>query len=242
MSEGQIPNHVAIIPDGNGRWAKARGLPRYEGHRQGIRRVKETVNSCLQTGVKYLTLYIFSTENWKRPEREIEGLLDYFKKFIVKELPALVKQRIRLQFIGARTGRIPRELRAVMSRAELRTKTGDALTVVVAFNYGARQEILNAVKILIRQRRMFKDGKEEITEDSFRKYLYTRGIPDPDLLIRTSGEKRISNFLLWQMSYTELYFAEVCWPDFDAAEFKKALAEYALRKRRFGGLSTNNDQ
>jgi len=236
MDRQQVPNHVAIIPDGNGRWAETRGLPRYAGHRQGIRRVKETVKTCLETGVRYLTLYVFSTENWKRPEREIEVLFDYFKKFIVGELPALVKQRIRLQFIGARTGRIPRELRTLMNRAELRTKTGDALTVIVALNYGARQEILNAVRTLIRQRRMFKDGKEEITEDSFRKYLYTRDIPDPDLLIRTSGEKRISNFLLWQMSYTELYFAEVCWPDFDAVEFKKALAEYAARKRRFGGL------
>jgi len=232
----QIPGHVAIILDGNGRWAEAKRLPRYRGHMEGVKRVREIVRVADREGVRFLTLFVFSTENWKRPGKEVGFLMAYFKKFLSDEVPSMIKQNVRLRFIGKRDT-LPSSVRAALERAEQRTQHCSGMTVIAAFNYGSREEILNAVVRILKDSASTRIVPDEITESYFERYLYTSGIPDPDLLIRTSGEKRISNFLLWQLSYAELYFPSVCWPDFHEDEFKKALHEYGLRKRRFGAVS-----
>ena len=228
-----IPKHIAIIMDGNGRWAEARGLPKVMGHAQGVEAVRRTVKACLKIGVKYLTLYAFSTENWSRPEREVKALFRLLENFIDWEFKIFHDNKIRLHIIGERE-RIQKDLLAKMESAEKDTKDYDSLTLNIALSYGGRQEILNAAKILAEGAKNSEINPPDIDEEMFSSKLYTRGQPDPDLLIRTSGEMRISNFLLWQISYAEFYVTETLWPDFDENELNKAIEEYNKRDRRFG--------
>jgi len=228
-----IPKHIAIIMDGNGRWAEARGLPKVMGHAQGVEAVRRTVKLCIKIGVKYLTLYAFSTENWSRPDHEVKALFKLLEDFIDKEFKLFHDNKIKFHIIGERE-RIQKDLLAKMENAEMDTRDYDALTLNIALSYGGRQEILNAARILAEDAKNAKIDPSEIDEKIFSSKLYTAGQPDPDLLIRTSGEMRISNFLLWQISYAELYVTEKLWPDFDEKELNKAIEEYNRRERRFG--------
>ena len=218
---------VAIIMDGNGRWAERRGLPVAEGHRAGTKALRRTVEGAIDLGVETLIVYAFSTENWSRPEAEVEDLMEIFGETIERELPDLARQGVRARFLGRRD-RAPDELRAQMESLEDETAHNERLNLWIAFDYGGRAELVEAVK------RLAESG-EEPDEDSLRAHLYAPELPDPDLLIRTSGELRISNFLLWQLAYSELVFLDVLWPDFGRRELEDALAAYAQRRRRFGG-------
>lgn len=218
-----FPRHVAIITDGNGRWAKRRGLPVLEGHRAGADTVKERLRDAAEFGIRELTVFSFSTENWSRPEDEVAGLMQMFGERIERETPELHAEGVRMRFIGRREGVDP-ELIGRMDWAEGVTAENDRIVLYIAFNYGGRAEILDAAE-------RYRGGGEE----EFRKLLYAPEMHDPDLLIRTSGERRISNYLLWQCAYSELVFSDVLWPDFDRAAFEEALAEYGRRQRRFGG-------
>jgi undecaprenyl diphosphate synthase len=228
----RIPTHVAIIMDGNGRWARERGLPRLAGHRAGTENLRRVIRACVEFGIKILTIYAFSTENWGRPEAEVRGLLSILEQVIDSELDELHQQGVQLRHLGRLEGLSP-QLQEKVRRAIELTKNNDRLILNVAFNYGGRDEILQAV------RRLIADGvrPEEVTEALFTRYLYTAGLPDPDLIIRTSGELRVSNFLIWQAAYAEYYATPVYWPDFDKEELRKALVEYSRRQRRFGVLS-----
>ena len=227
----KIPKHVAIIMDGNGRWAKKKDLPRIAGHREGVKRAREAVEFAYEHGIKFLTLFAFSTENWHRPREEVNGIMNLLKEYLQKELPDLKKNGVRLKVIGNFT-LVPDEIKSSINYAEEELKEGKNLTLVVSFSYGGRQEINDAVKQIIRDCMEGKiDNKEDI---DLRKYLYSPEVPDPDLLIRTGGEKRISNFLLYQIAYTELYFTNTLWPDFDKKEFLTAIEDYSRRERRFG--------
>ena len=226
-----IPYHVAIIMDGNGRWAKQRGLPRVAGHRAGTDNLRRVLESCGELGIKMLTIYAFSTENWRRPEEEVKGLMNIFEDVIDRELPELHEKGVRLRHIGTLEGLKPVFANKVRNAIEL-TKNNDKLILNIAFNYGGRAEIVEAVKKLIA-----KGVKaDDITEEMISAHLYTADVPDPDLIIRTSGEMRVSNFLIWQGAYSEYYLAPVYWPDFDKEQMRLALEEYAKRHRRFGGL------
>jgi len=226
-----VPYHVAIIMDGNGRWAKQRGLPRVAGHRAGTDNLRRVLESCGELGIKMLTIYAFSTENWRRPEEEVKGLMNIFEDVIDRELPELHEKGVRLRHIGTLEGLKPVFANKVRNAIEL-TKNNDKLILNIAFNYGGRAEIVEAVKKLIA-----KGVKaDDITEDMISAHLYTADVPDPDLIIRTSGEMRVSNFLIWQGAYSEYYLAPVYWPDFDKEQMRLALEEYAKRHRRFGGL------
>jgi len=227
-----VPTHVAIIMDGNGRWAQARGLPRLAGHRAGTENLRRVIEACVELGIRYLTIYAFSTENWSRPRDEVEGLMSIMEDVIDREVPELHRQGVQIRHIGALEGVRP-ELQRKIREAVERTRANRRLVLVVAFNYGGRAEIVHAV------RRMLAEGlrPEDVTEDTVARHLFTAGIPDPDLVIRTSGEQRISNFLLWQTAYSEWYFTPVYWPDFDKEELRKALEEYRRRERRFGRIS-----
>jgi len=218
---------VAIIMDGNGRWAERRGLPVAEGHRAGTKALRRTVEAAIDLGVETLIVYAFSTENWSRPEGEVEDLMEIFGETIERELPDLARQGVRARFLGRRD-RAPDELRAQMEGLEEETAHNERLNLWIAFDYGGRAELLEAARRLV-------EAGEEPTEDSLRAHLYAPELPDPDLLIRTSGELRISNFLLWQLAYSELVFLDVLWPDFGSRELEDALAAYAQRRRRFGG-------
>ncbi|MBN2830827.1 MAG: isoprenyl transferase [Candidatus Omnitrophica bacterium] len=233
--KNNIPKHVAIIMDGNGRWAKERNLPRSYGHREGVKRVKDIVRSAGELGVGVLTFFAFSSENWKRPKKEIDMLMRYLDNFLIREVGDMNKNNIRFKVIGG--GRpLPINIQNKIKRAEFETKNNTGLTVVLALNYGSRQEIVEASKSIIKDVLSGSVEIEDIDAGKFSRYLYTYGLPDPDLLIRTSGEMRISNFLLWQLSYAELYFTKKLWPDFKANDFKKAIDEYKSRERRFGGI------
>ena len=225
-----LPNHVAIIMDGNGRWAEQRGLPRLRGHQAGVEKIRSVIECLNQYQVKYVTLYGFSTENWNRPEDEVRGLLRLLEETIDKEALELHNQGVRLRHLGRPEG-LPQELQLAINRAVELTKNNTGMTLSFAFNYGGRIEILDAV------RRLIAEGipPQNIDEKSFNSYLYTTGLPDVDLVIRTGGELRISNFLLWQAAYSEYYFTNVLWPDFDEKEVDKALLSYSQRRRRFGG-------
>lgn len=227
-SEKKIPKHIAIIMDGNGRWAKKRGLPRTMGHRAGAKTLKKILTHAGELGIKYLTVYAFSTENWKRPQNEVDTLMKLFKEYLKNEKKTMMKNGVRLMVSGKKEG-VNKELIEEIEKTEKLTEGNDKITLNIAFNYGGRSEIVDAVN------KILKDGVTEVTEESFSKYMY-RDIPDPELLIRTSGEIRISNFLLWQIAYTELYITELTWPDFDESELEKALNTYMKRDRRFGGL------
>lgn len=224
----QIPAHIAIIMDGNGRWAESRGLTRSDGHSAGTKSVKKVVERCAQLGVKYLTLYSFSTENWSRPESEIDALMELLILQLVTEVPELKKQGIRLRHYGSREKFSPEVLKAIDDACEA-TRNGETLTIGLALDYSGRSELLYAIEKLI------KDGSE-ITQENLESHLYTAGIPDPDLLIRTAGEYRVSNFLLWQIAYSEIFVTEECWPDFDGDSLDVAIVDYASRTRKYGSV------
>ena len=234
MSKQQaIPQHVAIIMDGNGRWAKQHGKQRYEGHIAGVESVRRVLRAAKVGGVKYLTLYAFSTENWGRPTAEVEAIMELFCKSVVSETPELVKQGVKVQIIGERQ-RFSERVVELIDQIESNTAQGKELTLVLAFNYSSRREIMLATQQIARRVAQGELKAEDISEQTIAQSLMTETIPDPDLIIRTSGECRLSNFLLWQASYAEFYFPEVLWPDFDEKEFEKALEVYALRERRYG--------
>lgn len=228
----KIPTHVAMIMDGNGRWAKSRGLPRMAGHRAGTENLRRVITSTVEFGIKYLTLYAFSTENWSRPEDEVQGLLQIVADVIDRELKELHEQGVQLRHIG-RLEKLPENLRIKVQKAMEMTKNNDRLVLNIAFNYGGRDELVYAFS------RMIADGvqPDQVSEELIGKYLYTAGVPDPDMIIRTSGEFRTSNFLLWQAAYAEWYITPTYWPDFDKEEYRKALIAFNQRDRRFGGLS-----
>jgi len=231
-----LPQHIAIIMDGNGRWAKKRGLPRAIGHKAGIERVRKTIEICNEAGIKILTIYAFSTENWKRPKKEIKFLMNYLKIFLVKYRDEFNKNNIRLSAIG-QTERLPASVRKELDETIRLTKNNQGLRFNLALSYGGRTEIIEAVKRLIKEFQDKKYSPEQIKEGLFARYLYTKDLPDPDLLIRTGGEVRISNFLLWQISYTEMYFTDKLWPDFGKQDLMQAIAEYGRRTRRFGDVN-----
>lgn len=228
-----IPEHLAIIMDGNGRWAQKRGLLRTAGHRIGMERIWDTVNVCLEFGVKYLTIYAFSTENWNRPASEVDFLMNLFSEALQKEVPKLHEQQIQVRFIGLKE-KLNSALVEQMEESERLTANNHALVLNIALNYGGRAEILAAIKGIARQVKKGELDPESLQEGDFTKRLFTFGQPDPDLLIRPGGERRISNFLIWQMAYTELYFSERYWPDFSRDDFLAAFEAYGHRERRFG--------
>ncbi len=222
-----IPIHIGIIMDGNGRWAKKRGLPRTFGHKAGGETFVKIVTECRKMGIKCLTVYAFSTENWKRSETEVSALMSLMKDYMVRYTEDLVKNGIRLRILGDLSRFENSTVEEINKRIEM-SKNNDGMTLCIALNYGGRAELTTAVNKLL------KSGKTEITEKDISDSLYTEGLPDPDLIIRTSGEQRTSNFLLWQSAYSEYYFTDVLWPDFDEKELKKAVEEYSKRNRRFG--------
>jgi len=230
----RVPAHVAVIMDGNGRWAKKRALNRLRGHKAGIEAVRETIRCASDIGVRYLTIYSFSTENWKRPQDEVVGLMDLFAKTMLAEVDGLDEENVRVMTIGD-LSILPADTRSAFQTAWEQTKNNTGMTLVVAVNYGARQEILHSVQA-IAQRAAQEGTVPEIDEELFASGLYTAGIPDPELLIRTSGELRVSNFLLWQIAYSEFYVTDVLWPDFNRYEFLRAILSYQSRDRRFGGV------
>ncbi|MGC9092152.1 MAG: isoprenyl transferase [Bacteroidota bacterium] len=236
ISSGSIPQHIAIIMDGNGRWAKKHGLPRVAGHREGVNSVRDVVEACGQLGVKYLTLYTFSTENWKRPQREVAMLMRLLLKALRDETDRLRKNNVRLNVIGD-VNALPSEVQAELHDAIEKTKDNTGLTLNLALSYSGRWDILTALRSMVRDAQQGKLTPEEVTEESFSQRLSTASIPDPDLLIRTSGEMRISNFLLWQTAYTELYVSKTYWPDFRRAHLYEAIADFQHRERRFGLVS-----
>ncbi len=236
IDQSRLPQHVAIIMDGNGRWAEHQSLPRSQGHIEGVRRVEEIIDMAREIGIKVVTLFTFSTENWDRPEDEVSLIMNILTAVLDKKLQKLKNDNIQLRTIG-RTERIPKALLETIQNVVAATKNNTGLIVNLAFNYGARLEILDAVKKISAAVKSGELDIDDISEQVINQSLYTNGLPDPDLLIRTSGEKRISNFLLWQLSYAEFYFTEKFWPDFDATEFKNAILDYQARERRFGKLS-----
>lgn len=230
------PSHVAIIMDGNGRWAKMRGLPRQEGHRRGLEALRRTVRNAADLGLHALTLYSFSTENWRRPHAEVSFLMGLLKHFVEKDLSELAAANVRVRIIGNRED-LPADLRRLVEHAETRTQANTGLILAIAFNYGARDEILRAARRLAAEVVAGRLDPAAIDEAALSSRLDTHDLPDPELVIRTSGESRISNFLLWQSAYAEFVFTPVLWPDFDRAAFEEALAQYRQRERRFGGLA-----
>ena len=237
MDEDQLPRHVAIIMDGNGRWAKARGMGRTQGHMEGVKRVEEIIKAARDRGVKILTIYAFSTENWSRPQDEVSMIMRTFILVLGQKAKELGGRGVRINFIGRRQG-VPAEVLKAMDEAAQITIASTSMTLNIAFNYGARSEIIDAIKSISCQVREGKIKTDDVDEKLVSSHLYTKGQPDPDLLIRTSGEKRISNFLLWQLSYAELYFTDKYWPEFNEEEFSKALISYAQRERRWGSLAS----
>ncbi|MCP3031225.1 isoprenyl transferase [Halobacillus sp. A1] len=230
-----IPKHVAIIMDGNGRWAKNRGMPRIAGHKEGMGVVKKIVRHASDLGVQALTLYAFSTENWKRPKNEVEFLMKLPVDFLGTYLPELIERNVQVQTIGD-VSLLPPHTRNAIEEAIERTSENDGLILNFALNYGSRYEMVNAVKEIAAKVETGEISASEVTEEMFSSHLYTSDLLEPDLLIRTSGEQRLSNFLLWQLAYSEFWFTEVYWPDFDEALFEKALYDYQNRKRRYGGI------
>lgn len=234
-SGDHTPDHIAIIMDGNGRWARKRGMPRVAGHKEGMSAIVKIVKAAVKCKVKVLTLYTFSTENWKRPKPEVDFILRLPKEFLHIYLPDLMANNVRIEAIGDMKN-LPTHTREAVQYAIDRTRDNDGLQLNFALNYGSRHEILNAMKEVFAD---INDGKlslDEVDEQQFSGYLYTAGMPEPDLLIRTGGEKRLSNYLLWQLAYTEFWFTDVLWPDFSEKEFLHALEEYRQRKRRYGGI------
>lgn len=232
-----IPKHVAIIMDGNGRWASQRGLPRFEGHRLGVEALRRTIRAAEEIGIRYLTVYSFSSENWKRPAAEVSDLMGLLRRFIRNDLAELHSRNIRIRVIGVKEGLAP-DIVALLDKSEHLTQSNTGLTFVVAFNYGARREITDAARLIAEAVKAGQLNPQAIDEKRFASYLNTDGIPDPELVIRTSGEQRLSNFLLWQASYSEFVFTAGHWPDFGREALVEALLQYQSRDRRFGGLSS----
>jgi undecaprenyl diphosphate synthase len=230
-----VPRHIAIIMDGNGRWARERGLPRLKGHEQGAQSVRAVTEACAELGVDFLTVYAFSTENWKRPKSETDALMILLEQFLAQELPTFHENKIRLQTIG-RLHDLPESCQRALADAVAETASYTAMTLVLALSYSGRSELVDAVKSLCREAAAGALDPEQIDEAAIAQHLHTAAIPDPDLLIRTSGEMRLSNFLLWQLSYTEIYVTQTLWPDFGKEELQRAIAEFNKRERRYGGL------
>jgi undecaprenyl diphosphate synthase len=234
-AKASLPQHVAIIMDGNGRWAKQRSLPRVEGHRQGAESARTIIRTAGELGIKYLTLYAFSAENWNRPKDEVDALMKYLIHYLKTETPELNRNNVRLEVIG-QIYRLPENVQEHLKKSITTLSRNNGLTLVMALSYGSRIEIVDAVRSIAEKVKRGKLDPADITEQVFAQHLYTHNIPDPDLLIRTSGEMRVSNFLLWQISYAELVITPTLWPDFRKPQFFAALEEYALRHRRFGGV------
>lgn len=235
MDEKTLPKHVAFIMDGNGRWAKKRLLPRIAGHKAGVEALKKVIRYSSQIGIKYVTVYAFSTENWRRPEKEVKGILNLLVTAMNKEFDELIANDVKIKMLGLEEN-LPPKVKKAFHDAEEKTKNNKGLQFNIAFNYGSRKEIIHSVKEISKLIKSNKIGIDAIDEALFESFLYTKDIPDPDLVIRTSGEVRLSNFLLWQISYSELYFTDTYWPDFNEIAYQKALDEYSKRKRRFGSL------
>lgn len=234
MSETKnIPQHVAIIMDGNGRWAKQRGKERVEGHIEGVQRLRDAIKASARWGVRYLTVYAFSTENWGRPEAEVNAIMELFCKSVINESPELQKQGVRVKVMGDRAG-FSEKVLSYIERIESETAAGERLTLILAFNYSSRSELTAAVRHIATEVAEGRLTTEQIDTQTIADHLLSAGVPDPDLMIRTSGECRLSNFLLWQSAYTELYFTEVLWPDFTEEEFDRAIESYTHRDRRYG--------
>ncbi len=233
---GHLPAHLAVIMDGNGRWAKARGLPRIEGHRRGLEALRNLVRAADQRGIRFVTVYSFSSENWRRPAEEVSELLGLLRYFIRQDVADLSARNVRIRIIGRRDD-LPDDIGSMLREAETSTAQNTGLTLIIAFNYGARDELLRATQSLAARVADCGLAVSELTEQHLSDALDTSGLPDPDLLIRTSGEVRLSNFLMWQLAYTELVFLPIAWPDFDAAALDGALIEFSHRQRRFGGLN-----
>ena len=239
LDRKRLPRHVAVIMDGNGRWAQRRHLPRVAGHRAGVDAARQTIEACARLGIGALTLYAFSAENWRRPRAEINFLMSLLREYLRKELPVIHRENISLRVIG-RSEELPAGVREDIERGMELTAQNTGMRLVVALNYGSRAELVDAFNAVLQEtRRRAKNGELEslrVTEEMISEHLYTAGLPDPDLLIRTSGEQRVSNFLLWQIAYAELYVTEVLWPDFNRARLLEALIDYQRRERRYGGL------
>ena len=236
---GAMPQHVAIIMDGNGRWANARGLPRSAGHRKGVEALRTAVRAAGEMGIEYLTIFSFSSENWSRPPAEVSFLLDLMRHFVRQDVAELHRENVRIRIIGERAGLAP-DIVALIEETEQRTRAITGLTLIVAFNYGSRQEIAGAAREIALAVKAGRIAPESITPELFGGFLSTEGIPDPDLLIRTSGEQRLSNYLLWQCAYTEFVFVDEYWPDFNRDTMQRAISEYLTRERRFGGLTAQS--
>ncbi|MBM4341150.1 MAG: isoprenyl transferase [Deltaproteobacteria bacterium] len=233
IDKEKLPRHIAIIMDGNGRWAKKKNLNRISGHLKGVDAVRDVVTSCREIGIKVLTLYTFSQENWQRPKEEVAALMGLLKEYLLKECEEMLKNNIRLSAIG-RLEDLPADVLATLKEAIRKTENCDGMVLNLALSYSGRSEILHAIQGIVSDLKKGRLKEQEIDLSSFPQYLWTRELPDPDLLIRTSGESRISNFLLYQIAYTELYLTETLWPDFNREELLKAIADYQLRERRFG--------
>ena len=236
LDKEKLPQHIAIIMDGNGRWAKKRNLERIVGHQKGIESAREIVKFCREAGINVLTLYVFSIENWRRPKKEVQALMNLLKKYILKESKELLKNDICLKVIGNIEDMPPSVVRILHETVEA-TKTCRGMIVNLALSYGGRDEIIRAIKKIVKEVKQGSLKENDITEGTFADYLFTKDLPDPDLLIRTSGEMRLSNFLLWQMAYTEIYVTEILWPDFKREDMIRALIDYQNRERRFGRIS-----
>jgi undecaprenyl diphosphate synthase len=236
LDRERLPRHVAVIMDGNGRWAKRRGMPRIMGHRRGVDTLKDLLRCCRDWGVEALTAYAFSTENWGRPLEEVEFLMTLFERVLRQELREMMEEDVRIRFVG-NLAALPKSLQTEIERSVESTQSNKGIQFTVATNYGGRQEILQACRAIAQKVQQGQIQPDEIDESLFERHLYTAGGCDPDLLIRTSGEMRLSNFLLWQMAYSEIYVTETLWPDFDRTEFHQALSAYQQRDRRFGRVS-----
>jgi len=237
----RLPHHVAIIMDGNGRWAERRHLPRIAGHRQGVKAAREIIEACARLKLPCLTLYAFSRENWTRPQAEVEFLMRLLREYLKRELPAIQKNNIRLRIIGRESG-LPAAVLQDLERATQLTGSNTGMNLVVALNYGARAEIVDAFNSMLQQARANSQSDYRADEETIASHLYTAGLPEPDLLIRTSGEMRVSNFLLWQIAYAEIYVTETLWPDFSRARLLEALIDYQKRERRYGGLGATRSE
>jgi undecaprenyl diphosphate synthase len=235
LAREKLPRHIAVIMDGNGRWAQSQGLPRVEGHRRGVKSVREIVEECARLDLAQLTLYCLSSENWKRPQRELDFLMSLLEQYVIEERSEIMRQDLVFSMIGRREGLSPGVLTEVEKTLEC-SRDNQGMRLCLAVNYGSRAEIVDAVQALAREVAAGSLAPEQIAEEHISSHLYTAGMPDPDLLIRTAGEMRVSNFLLWQISYAELWVTQKCWPEFRRADLADALREYALRDRRFGGL------